>query len=97
MEDMSRGRKPKKIEIEETPTFLELSREYKENINNDINVEALNMLDNIDRNLFIMFIINDNCITYLANELHCSQPLIRKHIREIREKIKCNIDKINER
>lgn len=74
--------------------FDTLDFEYQLNITNSTAVEALNQLDTVDRNLFIMFIVNKNHLSTLSRELHLSVPFVKTEIQRIREILKNNILKI---
>ena len=72
--------------------------EYQYNINPEerTEVEALNQLDVIDRNIFIMYIECDGQYSKLAKKLHLSVPFIKERINAIREQLKNNIINIKE-
>ena len=67
--------------------FKELSDIYIENEENDDNINALNKLDTIDRNLMILYIISDNKYTIMAKKLNCCTAVVKRKIDEIRDKI----------
>ena len=87
------GRKPKKIDPDtDEVDFISLERYFTENERKNLLVDALNELDPIDRNLLID-LVKCGTLKQLSIELNCSQQIVRKKIKEIRNKIKIIYDK----
>lgn len=88
------GRKPKRIPTvsdfkvtEDENSFRWLQEEYRNNDYDDNLVQALNCLNDDERNLMILFIVYKRKLAPLARYFHVSTPFLRKKLNEVRDKV----------
>lgn len=97
MTERTLGRKPKDIptigdfkDKNDENSFKWLQEEYANNDYNDDLTDALNCLQDDERNLMILYIVHKRKLAPLARYFHVSTPFLRKKLNEVREKIMQN-------